>query len=242
MNKKNISITANYGNPTNVPTNCLGAVYIDFANSVSGFATSFSNPLSGTDLSDFTGSGLDINNYAGNLGKLNSLYIRFTYMTQANSSKYLSAIYNFDAQQTTALYAKANTAYETEKNIGFRNVALEANPTKVYTYDHSNHFYISGTDILVPDNNSTEVSSTNFFGFSGGSPSPNNFQWDNQNLNFPMRGSFYTPEWDQINLFVSPLSATPMNICEVIDQGTMGSACNNTTTLNIPIIILWVIL
>jgi hypothetical protein len=237
LNKKNISITANYGNSTNVPTNCLGAVYIDFANSVSSFSTTFSSPLSGTNLSNFLSGGLDLNAYASNLGKLYNTYIRFTYMTNTGSNKYVSAIYGFSAQFTSALYAKANIAYETEKNIGFRDIVLEVNPTKVYVYDHNNHFDYSGNHILIPDNNSTEVTNTNFFGFSGGALSSTNFQWDNQTLGFPNRGSDYTFGWDQTNLFVSPFSTIVLNICDVIDQGKVGNPCNNTTVVNIPAVV-----
>lgn len=237
LNKKYISITANTGNSNNVPTNCLGAVYIDFANSVSSFSTTFNSPLSGTNLSNFLSGGLDINAYATNLGKLYNTFIRFTYMTNPGSNKYVSAIYGFSAQPTSALYVKANIAYETEKLLGFRDIVLEANPSKVYIYDHNNHFYISGNDILIPDNNSTEVSNTNFFGFTGGIPSSTNFQWDNQTLDFSNRGSDYTFGWDETNLFVSPFSANTMNICDVIDQGNIGNPCNNTTVINIPAVV-----
>ena len=237
LNKKYISITANTGNSNNVPTNCLGAVYIDFANSVSSFSTTFNSPLSGTNLSNFLSGGLDINAYASNLGKLYNTFIRFTYMTNPGSNKYVSAIYGFSAQPTSALYVKANIAYETEKLLGYRDIVLAANPTKVYVYDHNNHFYISGNDILIPDNNSTEVSNTNFFGFSGGTPSSSNFQWDNQTLDFPNRGSDFTFGWDETNLFVSPFSANTMNICDVIDQGNIGNPCNNTTVVNMPTVV-----
>jgi hypothetical protein len=89
INKKNISITANTGNSTSNPSNCLGAVYIEFENSINNFATSFNSitPLSGANLNDFLNGSFNLIGYLNNQGKTNSNYIRITYMTQPNSNK-----------------------------------------------------------------------------------------------------------------------------------------------------------
>ena len=215
-------------------------VAIDFSNTLTGFpatSTLANNNLSSTDLNSFLTTGIDLNNYAANLGASGAAFIRISYFTNSPMSGTVSAIYNFLSDPNTVLYIRSNEAYETEKLLGFRDIVLESNLNKIYTYDHNNHFYYSGNDILIPDNNSTEVSNTNFFGFSGGTPSSTNFQWDNQTLGFPTRGSDYTFGWDETNLFVSPFSANAMNICDVIDQGNTGNPCNNTTLVNIPAVV-----
>ncbi len=232
-NKKKIAIST--FNNTN-PTSCLNSVYIEFANSVTGFASSLSSiaPLSGSNLSDFMGNGLDLISYANNLGKLNNSFIRVSYTSQTNQYNYVSAIYGFDASSYfLPAYMKSNSAYETEKVIGFNDFVLESDPSTIYTYDHNNHFYYSGTNILVPDNNSTLVSSSNFFGFSGGAPSAKDFQWDNVDLDFSHRGPSYDLMWDKINMFVSPLSDSRLSICEVLDNTTAGLNCKLSTPINL---------
>ncbi len=235
LNKKSVSIVANNNTP---PSNCIGSVYIEFANSVTGFATSFASgtpaPLSGTNLSNYLSTtGLDLIAYGTALGKINNSYIRITYMTNPNSNKFVSAIYSLNAQPWAVYYIKSNTAYETEKQQGFRNIVLEQDPTVVYTYDHNNHFYSNGSHVLIPDNINTTVPLGNFYGFMSGSPSSSNFQWDANLLDFSNRGSEYSPGWDKQNMFVSPFSIMPMNICEVLDVNNNGLSCTNSTLIDI---------
>ena len=243
-NTRFLSATINpYYNYPAFPQNCIHSVIIDFSATLNGFNTISSimstNPVSakilaGSDLTDFLSTGgLDLNNFYTSNGVSGANYIRITYTNNFIGKTENSAIYNFVYRPTVLLYIRSNTAYETEKNLGFRDIVLEDNPSVVYTYDHNNHFYSNGSHVLIPDNNNTTVPLGNFYGFMGGSPSPNNFQWDNQLLGFSNRGADYSPGWDKQNMFVSPLSAYTLNICEVLDVNNNGLSCNNSVLIDV---------
>lgn len=242
-NRKKLSAFINPFYPTTqYAQNCVHSIAIDFSNTLAGFpayGTLFgSNPINGgtlnsADLAAFLGSGLDLDNYSAVWGAQNMAFIRITYTSADLGRGTFSAIYNFDASnRTRANYIKSNIAYETEKNIGYNNFMLEHDLTSFYTYDHNNHFYYSGSNILIPDNNSTVVSNSSFYGFSGGTPSPTNFQWDNVSLDPSHRGPEYDNQWDKVNLFVSPMSQS-MTICDAVNISNVGNPCTLSTVLNI---------
>lgn len=243
-NTRFLSATINpYYNYPTFPQNCIHSVIIDFSATLNGFNTissiMSSNPVSakilaGSDLTDFLSTGgLDLNNFYTSNGVSGANYIRITYTNNFIGKTENSAIYNFVYRPTALLYIRSNTAYETEKNLGFRDIVLEDDPTVVYTYDHNNHFYSNGTHVLIPDNINTTVPLGNFYGFMNGSPSSSNFQWDANLLDFSNRGSEYSPGWDKQNMFVSPFSIMPMNICEVLDVNNNGLSCTNSTLIDI---------
>lgn len=215
----------------NSSLSCLGNVKIEFSNSLTVWPTP-----SSPDLKNQLNSspGIDIISLANVRGFTSfPVYIKILYSSGgAPSGSELGAIYVLNYYNFPG-YPNGNSAYQEEGVSGFNDFVLFDNPAQVFTYDHNNQFYFSGADILVPDLSSTLVSNTNFFGFSGGTPSSNNFQWDNVGLAFSGTGAQYDFQWDKLNMFVSPFSPYPMDICNVLDFKGYSGVCNNLTQIPI---------
>lgn len=174
----------------------------------------------------FSGSGGsfgNINNAATTLtGNDNSTYVLKWTFTQSGCptiSDYISVTFE------VAKYPDGNTAYWTEKNNGFRPVKIGTDPT-VFTYDTPNKQYKSGNTILLPTiprigvAQPETVNGTAFYGFSGGSASNNNFQWDGVAT---LPGNVY----DVDKVFVSPVSSSGLNYCKALYNAYSGP-CNNS--------------
>jgi hypothetical protein len=134
-------------------------------------------------------------------------------------------------------YPTGNEAYWTEKDLGYGPVTVGGGSV-VYTYDAGTGQYKNGNTVLLPNlvasQNGGTVDATSFYGYSGGSPSDSNYQWDAQALAPENRGTGYNALFDATNMFVSPMSSASMpHYCKIMQYNYPGGTCTTNSSITI---------
>lgn len=234
-NYRNISINAE-----NSTSSCIAFANLEFSNSGTFNNSNLLNPPSypGNVFSILrSSSGLDIIGIANGIGfSTFPIYMRISYFSGDNSTTPLSAVYLINYNPIN-MYPNANIAYESESQIGHNNFVLENDLNKVYQYDPTNGFYVNNGNVLIPDFQSTLIPISDFYGFAGANSTLSLFQWDAEDLHPSLRGVNYHTTWDKINLFVSPLSETNLDLCEVLNQTNYNGLCKENTLIEIDSIV-----
>jgi len=122
-------------------------------------------------------------------------------------------------------YPNGNEAYWMEAVSGYRPVSI-AGGSAIYIYNPSTKQYANGNNILLPNLSAVAdgdfVNASSFYGYSGGVADNNNYQWDAQSNSSVVQPSIF----DQINMFISPVSVNDMNYCSAMQYSNPN--CGNT--------------
>jgi len=194
------------------------------------YATTATPTIANSKTNDGTSTGA-FNSSLSGLSPGVKYYVR-SYATNSAGTSYGNEVSFTTLNLSAIAYTNGNEAYWNETKNGFRSVIIGGGDL-IFEFDAVNKQYVSDNYILIPNLNSNPngevINKTDFYGFSAGVRDNTKYQWDSQ------KNSVLTvneSEFDQTNMFVSPLSSSTMTYAQAININT-GGACTSNSNSNV---------